>query len=437
MVEEGALVCRQRRPGVGGAFELRARGRTGPLGGGEPFEGRLVGGDHAGTAAALDRHVADGHAALHRERADRRAGVLHDVSGHAADAEPAEGAEDQVLGGDPEAQLARVEDSHRAGLVLDHALGGEHVLDLAGADAEGERAEGAVGGGVGVAADDRHAGLGHAQLGADHVHDPLAVGAERVDGDAELVAVALERFDLHAGELVLDAGGHGRAVGGSVVVGGGEGAVGAAHLAPGQAQPVEGLGARDLVDEVQVDVHQAGALAGHLVGLPDLVEHRLRHLAPPEACRDESQEGGLGGRGVLEVVGQVGVEGHGVAVLQLVTGAVEDEHHAAALHECRLAASRLVDRRVIRRAGRATGRQRVAGELRALSGLGRGEHLIAMPAPRVATALAPSGAHDRDRALLVQSQQLRETQVEPHRDPCSDRQGRAGLAALHLGEHRR
>ena len=35
--------------------------------------------------------------------------VLDDVAGHAADAEPAERAEDQVLGADAEAQLAAVE----------------------------------------------------------------------------------------------------------------------------------------------------------------------------------------------------------------------------------------------------------------------------------------------------------------------------------------
>ena len=116
------------------------------------------------------------------------------MAGHAADAELPERAEDQVLGGDAEAELALVEDAHRARLVLDHALRREHVLDLARADAEGERAEGAVRGGVRVAADDRHAGLGDAELGADHVHDPLTLGAERVDGDAELRAVALERF---------------------------------------------------------------------------------------------------------------------------------------------------------------------------------------------------------------------------------------------------
>ena len=41
-------------------------------------------------------------------------------------------------------------------------LGGEHVADLAGADAESDGSESAVGGGVGIAAGDRGAGLGDA-----------------------------------------------------------------------------------------------------------------------------------------------------------------------------------------------------------------------------------------------------------------------------------
>ena len=78
----------------------------------------------------------------------------------------------------PGAQFARVGDPHRLRPLLHHALGREHVLDLGGADPEGQRAEGAVGRGVAVAADDRHPRLGDAQLRADHVDDPLPVGAE-------------------------------------------------------------------------------------------------------------------------------------------------------------------------------------------------------------------------------------------------------------------
>ena len=46
------------------------------------------------------------------------------------------------------------------GRALGQGLGGQHVLDLAGADAEGQGAEGPVGRGVAVAADDGHARLG-------------------------------------------------------------------------------------------------------------------------------------------------------------------------------------------------------------------------------------------------------------------------------------
>ncbi len=174
----------------------------------------------------------------------------------------------------PVLELAGVVDPHRARLFLHHALGREDVLDLGGADAEGQRAEGAVGGGVAVAADDRHAGLGDAQLRADHVDDPLAVGAEAVELDPELLAVAFQGFDLDAGELVGDqAGGH-RAVGRRVVVGRRQRLVDAADRAAGQAEAVEGLRRGDLVDQVQVDVDQPLA---DLMLLPDLFEHVLGH----------------------------------------------------------------------------------------------------------------------------------------------------------------
>ena len=72
------------------------------------------------------------------------------------------------------------------------ALGREHVAHLAGADAEGHRAEGAVRGGVAVAAGDRHAGLREPELGPDHVHDALLPARRVEEADAVLGAVALE-----------------------------------------------------------------------------------------------------------------------------------------------------------------------------------------------------------------------------------------------------
>ncbi len=195
-VELGAVVGGQLAPALDRLRRAPAPARRARDAPGRVNHAKVVssGAIMPGAAAALDRHVADGHPPLHRQRLDRGAGVLDDVAGEPTDAEPPERAEDQVLGGHTEAELALVADAHRARLVLDHALRRQHVLDLARADPERERAERAVRGGVRVAAHDRHARLGDAQLGADHVHDPLAVRAQRVDGHAELARSCAPAF---------------------------------------------------------------------------------------------------------------------------------------------------------------------------------------------------------------------------------------------------
>ncbi len=155
------------------------------------------------------------------------------------------------------------------------------MLDLAGADAERERAERAVGRGVAVAADDRDARHGQAQLGTDDVDDALLDVAQRMEPNAELGAVGAQRVDLGAadrvvdGDVATDARG-----GGHVVVLGGDRQVGTTDAPPGQPQAVERLRARHLVDEVQVDVEQVRLVAGplaHDVRVPQLLGQRPAH----------------------------------------------------------------------------------------------------------------------------------------------------------------
>ncbi len=58
-----------------------------------------------------------------------------------------------------------------------------------------------------------------------------------------------------------------------------DGEVGPAHAAPREAEPLEGLGRGDLVDEMQVDVDER-RLARHVaddVAVPDLLEQRAPH----------------------------------------------------------------------------------------------------------------------------------------------------------------
>ena len=122
-------------------------------------------------------------------RSDGVARVLDDVARRAGRADLADDGEDDVFGRDAPAQLAVDADLHRLGPGLRQRLGRQDVLDLAGADAEGQRAERAVGAGVAVAADDGHARLGQAQFRADDVDDALPPGVEVVERDAELLAV--------------------------------------------------------------------------------------------------------------------------------------------------------------------------------------------------------------------------------------------------------
>ena len=117
------------------------------------------------------------------------------------DADPADRAEDHVLRGHTGRQLA-LERTRIVRAALRQALRGEHVLDLRRADAERERAERAVRGGVAVAADDRHSRLRQPELGADHVDDPLAAAAGREERTPNSSQLRRKRFELRLRERI-------------------------------------------------------------------------------------------------------------------------------------------------------------------------------------------------------------------------------------------
>jgi hypothetical protein len=169
LVEMRALVGVERAPPGQRGLPLLALGGMGAAL--HVSEGLLVGRDQARPRAALDGHVADRHAAFHAELADRLPAVLDDVAGAARGAGVADDRQGDVLGGDAGTERPGDLHLHVPGLLLDQRLRGQNVLDLGGADAMGERPEGPVRRGVGVAAHDRHAGQRPALLGPDDVHD--------------------------------------------------------------------------------------------------------------------------------------------------------------------------------------------------------------------------------------------------------------------------
>ena len=129
-----------------------------------------------------------------------------------------------------------------------------------------------MGGSVRVSADDGHARLGEAELGADDMDDALVGRLDIVELDAEVGAVLAQGVDLLGGDGVFDdeAVGCGR----HVVVDGGHGAVGAAKRPAGNAKAFECLRRRDFVDEVQVDIEERRLIGrlGYQMRFPDFFE---------------------------------------------------------------------------------------------------------------------------------------------------------------------
>jgi hypothetical protein len=245
-----------------------------------------IGRDQPGPRAALDRHVAHRHAAFHAERRDRLAAILDHMAGAARRAGRADDRQGDVLGGDAGADRAAHLDPHVARLLLDQGLGGKDMFDLAGADAVGQRAKGAMGRGMAVAADDGGAGQRPALFGADDVDDPLADVVDIVKLDAEFAGVLAQRLDLDAAFGVADRD-MAVLVGGQVVVGHRDRLSGGAHRTAGQTQAFEGLRAGHLMHEMPVDIQNAGAVGVlmHHMGVPDLVVKRpwRNHTRAPAA----------------------------------------------------------------------------------------------------------------------------------------------------------
>ena len=91
------------------------------------------------------------------------------------------------------------------------------------------------------------------------------------------------------------------------------------------------------------------------------------------------------------MVRKIGVERRAVALGELVLVAVDPEDDRAGLDVKRLAAARLVHRRVAGAAGGGAGLERVQRDLGALAGQRRGQLLDAVAAAPARAALAARG----------------------------------------------
>ena len=271
----GVVIGVQRFPPIHRGFPLGTLGRVGAAF--AIFERFVVRRDQASARAAFDGHVADGHAAFHRQVTDRLAAIFDDIAGAARRAGFTDHGHGDVLGGHTGGKLAGDLDLHVLGFLLDQRLRRQHVFHLRGADPVGQRPKGPMCRGVAVTADNGHAGQGPALLGADDMHDALTHVGHGVVVQAEFLGVCIKGGHLNAAVF-----GHRRGVGAvqrgrHVVIGHSDGLVRAAHGAARYPQPFKGLRAGHFVDEVTVDVQKAGAIVGLVrdMGIPDFIIERF------------------------------------------------------------------------------------------------------------------------------------------------------------------
>ena len=146
------------------------------------------------------------------------------------------------------------------------------MLHFRRSDAERQRTKSAVGAGMAVAADDGHARLSEAQLGADHVYDALVGRIKIEERDSEFFAIALQSLDLQPGNRIENRSA--AWLGGDVVVDRREGSLRLPDQAVSDAQAIEGLRRSDFVHQMEIDIKKRQAVVGNAnyVLVPDLVE---------------------------------------------------------------------------------------------------------------------------------------------------------------------
>ena len=252
-VEWGAVVAAQGAP-------VRLRGvqrRAGQVRAAvdDVFQRQRIRRDERAARAGLDRHIAQRHPRLYRQRFNGFAAKLDRVAARAVRADPVDDQQDQVLGGGAERQAAGYMDAHGLREAIHQGLGRQYVFDFGGADAEAQGPQRAIGRGVAVSAEDDHAGTDHAQFRRDDMFYALktVVGVEQ--RDAVAVAILLQVRGLQCRiRLLDDADRHG--VGRNDVVDHRYVLAGLQDCAAGFRQPGEGLRAGVLVHDVQVGVKQ-------------------------------------------------------------------------------------------------------------------------------------------------------------------------------------
>ena len=100
----------------------------------QKFVRLFVRSDEAGARAAFDRHVANRHAAFHRQRPNGIARIFEHIAGAACSADLTDDGKNNIFRGDTVWQFAIDGRAHVLCLLLNQSLCCEHMLDFGCAD---------------------------------------------------------------------------------------------------------------------------------------------------------------------------------------------------------------------------------------------------------------------------------------------------------------
>ena len=183
----------------------------------------------------------------------------------------------QVFGGHSGSQCSLDADVHGFGSLLQQALGGQHMLHLAGADAKGQGSQRTMRGGVRISTHDRHSWQRQSLLWPDDMYNALASVCYIIKSETKFSGVLLHRGQALKAIFIHNIQHTPAWDGGHIMIKHADSSIGPMHRATSKSQTSKSLWGSHLVYEMSIDVQNGGFSRDitYNVCFPDLLKHSL------------------------------------------------------------------------------------------------------------------------------------------------------------------
>ena len=158
------------------------------------FQSDIVNAHQPAPCTRFDRHVAEGHAALHSERLNGSSTEFDCVACPACSADLTDHRERDIFSSNSLAKHACHFNAKILHLALNKALRRQHVLNLRCADSMRQGTGSTMCGGMGITTDDSHPRQDRTLLWPHHMHNPLPRIIQRNLRDVKRFAIIIERL---------------------------------------------------------------------------------------------------------------------------------------------------------------------------------------------------------------------------------------------------